>query len=80
MIGYESSRFVAHLRQNNHLTETSGSGQRDKQGGGDRAIDDIYGKLWEHTNLSASEFADETARFYGLERVAHHSRSVFCAK
>ncbi len=29
----------------------------------------MSGKLWEHTNLSASEFADEAARFYDLGRV-----------
>ena len=28
------------------------------------------GKLWEATDLSASEFADEVARFYGYSRVA----------
>src|SRR5258708_15197906 len=28
------------------------------------------GNLWEHTDLSASEFADEAARFYDLERVS----------
>jgi general secretion pathway protein E len=70
MTGYESLLFVTHLRQNNHLAKSSGSGERAEQGGDDRAIDQSQGKLWEHTNLSADEFADETARFYGLERVS----------
>src|SRR3569833_1310945 len=29
-----------------------------------------FGKLWELTDLSANEFADEAARFYGSERVS----------
>jgi general secretion pathway protein E len=69
MTGYESLRFVTHLRQNNHLAKTGDSGERAGHGG-DRAIDQSQGKLWEHTNLSASEFADEAARFYGLEQVS----------
>jgi general secretion pathway protein E len=70
MTGNEPLRFVEHLRQNNHLTtKTSASGEAAEQGGGDRLQGQIHGKLWEHTNLSASEFADEAARFYDLERV-----------
>jgi general secretion pathway protein E len=70
MTGNESSRFVEHLRQNNHLTKTTGDGELAEQGSGDRSQVQIHGKLWEHTNLSATEFADEAARFYGLERVS----------
>jgi general secretion pathway protein E len=70
MTGNESSRFVEHLRQNNHLTKTTGDGELAEQGSGDRSQVQIHGKLWEHTNLSAGEFADEAARFYGLERVS----------
>jgi general secretion pathway protein E len=69
MTGNESLRFVDHLRQNNHLTKTAGNGEVAEQGGGDRSQGQIHGKLWEHTNLSASEFAEEAARFYDLERV-----------
>ena len=69
MTGNESLRFVKHLRQNNHLTKTTGNGELAEQGGGDRSQGQIHGKLWEHTDLSASEFADEAARFYDLERV-----------
>jgi general secretion pathway protein E len=70
MTGNESSRFVEHLRQNNHLTKTTGDGELAEQGSGDRSQVQIHGKLWEHTNLSATEFAEEAARFYGLERVS----------
>jgi general secretion pathway protein E len=65
MTGNESSRFVDHLRQNNHLTKITSNGELAEQGG-DRSQG---GKLWEHTNLSASEFAEEAARFHDLERV-----------
>jgi len=67
MTGEESRQFVEHLRQNNHLTKTAGNGELVE--GGDHAKGSLHGKLWEHTRLSASEFADEAARFYGLERV-----------
>src|ERR1700694_1238392 len=70
MTGDESLRFVEHLRQNNHLAKTAGSGEGAEQGGGDRSQSLTNGKLWEHTDLSDSEFADEAARFYDLERVS----------
>src|ERR1700755_1309033 len=70
MTGSESSRFVQHLRQNNRLTKTTGDGELAEQGGGDRSQGQIYGKLWEHTNLPATEFAEEAARFYDLEKVS----------
>ena len=65
MIGDESLQFVEHLRQNNHLTKTAGNGERVEQAGSERS----QSKLWELTDLSASEFADEAARFFGLDRV-----------
>jgi general secretion pathway protein E len=68
MTGDESWRFVEHLRQNNHLTKTTRSGELAEQGG-DRSQGQVRGKLWQHTSLSASEFAEEAARFYDLERV-----------
>jgi general secretion pathway protein E len=68
MTGEDSRQFVEHLRHNNHLTKTIGNGELVEQGG-DPAQNPLHGKLWEHTNLSASEFADEAACFYGLERV-----------
>src|SRR5260370_33551487 len=70
MTGNESSRFVEHLRQNKQLTKTTGDGELAEQGGGDRSQGQFHGKLWEHTNLSATEFAEEAARFYDLERVS----------
>lgn len=69
MTGDESLRFVEHLRQNKHLTK-AGSAELAEQGGSDRLQGQLDAKLWEHTDLSASEFADEAARFYDLERVA----------
>jgi general secretion pathway protein E len=65
MTSDESLRFVEHLHHNNHLLPTVGQGDAAEQDGSDRG-----GKLWELTNLSAVEFADEAARFHGLERIA----------
>jgi general secretion pathway protein E len=64
MTSDESLRFVEHLHHNNHLIRTVGDGV--EQGGSDPG----RGKLWELTSLSAGEFADEAARFHGLERIA----------
>jgi general secretion pathway protein E len=61
-----SSRFVEHLRQNKHLTQVDDRDATAEQDASGRR----QGKLWELTNLSAGEFADEAARFHGLERVA----------
>jgi general secretion pathway protein E len=65
MTGDESLQFVEHLRHNNHLVKTAGNGEFAEQGGSERP----QGRLWELTDLSASEFADEAARFSGLDRV-----------
>ena len=65
MTGDKSLQFVAHLRESNRLTKTGGHGEPAEQGGSERP----QGKLWELTDLSASEFADEVARFSGLDRV-----------
>src|SRR6202051_1047261 len=70
MTGNESLRFVEHLRQNNRLTKKTADGEAAGQGGGDRSQGQAHGKLWEHTRLSATEFAEEAARFYDLERVS----------
>jgi general secretion pathway protein E len=64
MISDESLQFVEHLRHINHLVKTAGDAA--EQGGSDRR----RAKLWEFTDLSAAEFADEAARFHGLERIA----------
>ena len=68
MTASESLHFAEHLRRNNHLTK-SGNSELVELGGGDRSQGQIHGKLWEQTNLSASEFAEEAARFYDLERI-----------
>src|ERR1700756_4290510 len=60
-----SSRFVEHLRQNKHLTQVDDRDATSEQDASVRR----QGKLGELTNLSAGEFADEAARFHGLERV-----------
>ena len=60
-----SSQFVEYLRQREHLTAT---GERGDASGQDRG-DHRQAKLWELVHLSASEFAEEAARFHGLERV-----------
>ena len=65
MTGDKSLQFVAHLRESNRLTKTGGYGEPAEQGGSERP----QGKLWELTDLSASEFADEAARFSDLDRV-----------
>ena len=54
MTGNESLRFVEHLRQNNRLTKKTADGEAAGQGGGDRSQGQAHGKLWEHTDLSAS--------------------------
>ena len=59
-----SSRFVEHLRQSKHLTRTDDATPPEQETSVRR-----QGKLWELTDLSAGEFADEAARFHGLERV-----------
>jgi general secretion pathway protein E len=65
MTSDESLQFMEHLRRNNHLTKANANGEPAEQGGSSRR----QGKLWELTNLSASEFADEAARFADLERL-----------
>jgi general secretion pathway protein E len=66
MTGDQSLQFMEHLRQNRHLAKTGAHGAAVEQSGSDRA----HGKLWELTDLSAMEFADEAAGFHGLERIA----------
>ena len=77
MTGDQSSQFVEHLRRARHLKSASAGEIADvdaadqAQGGLGRDLHAAsYAKLWEVTDLSASEFADEVARFYDYERVA----------
>jgi general secretion pathway protein E len=77
MTGHQSLQFVEYLRQAGRLKAAEAMGAADS-GAPDRLQVDIrstlqsaaLGKLWEVTNLSASEFADEVACFYNHERVA----------
>jgi len=66
MTSDESLQFLEHLRRNDHLAKSAaGNGQPIEQGGPLRP----QSRLWELTDLSPSDFADEVARFAGLERV-----------
>jgi len=58
-------QFIEHLRRYNHLMKDAPNGKPADQGGSGRG----QSKLWELTDLSPSDFADEVARFAGLERV-----------
>jgi general secretion pathway protein E len=60
-----SSQFVEYLRRSKRLTTVDGRGETVGQGGADLR----QAKLWELADLPAGEFADEAARFHGLERV-----------
>ena len=60
-----SSQFVQHLRQAKHMTQDDGRHDGVAQAGSERH----QAKLWELTDLSAGEFADEAARFHDLARV-----------
>jgi general secretion pathway protein E len=60
-----SSQFVEYLRRSKRLTTVDGSEGTTGQG----SADIRQAKLWELADLPAGEFADEAARFHGLERV-----------
>ena len=61
----ESLKFLEYLRHHNHLMKAAVDGEPAAQG----SIARQPSKLWELTDLSSSEFADEAARFADLERV-----------
>ena len=66
MTSDESLQFLEYLRRNDHLMEMAvPNGQAAGQGGSAHS----QSRLWEMTNLSAGDFADEVARFAGLERI-----------
>jgi len=65
MTSDESLQFVEYLRRHNHLMTSAADGEPAVQDGPTRR----QSKLWELTDLSPSEFADEAARFAGLDRV-----------
>ncbi|MDR3468664.1 MAG: GspE/PulE family protein [Xanthobacteraceae bacterium] len=60
-----SDKFADYLRRAQHLPPA------DASRGGDGAQDGVgtVVRLWEATSLSANDFADEAARFFGLRRV-----------
>jgi general secretion pathway protein E len=78
MTGPQSSQFVEHLRRAGHLkavgeardSAASDQSQANNQGNSQRSgSSTTNGKLWEATELSPNDFADEVARFYKLARV-----------
>jgi general secretion pathway protein E len=79
MTGPQSLQFVEHLRRAGHLRSMEAS-RRSEAGAAEQALSgppsgqngsqNPAGKLWDATNLSAHEFAEEAARFFGLERVS----------
>src|SRR5438034_9269993 len=77
MNGDQSSQFVEYLRQERRVKSAVAAEITDV-GAADQAQGDFrrdlhsasYTRLWEVTDLSANEFADEVARFYNCERVA----------
>jgi general secretion pathway protein E len=71
MTGPQSLQFVEHLRRMRRLKAADAAGDDNQAiASGGAASATQSGKLWELTDLSASEFADEAARFYDLERVS----------
>ena len=75
MTGQKSLQFIEHLRQARHLTSAETGQVEDPrpadqpQGDAQRNLQSASQiKIWEATDLSASEFADEAARFYNYER------------
>jgi len=68
MVGNLSSQFVEYLRQGNHLPP--GDGRIEMPGPSE--VGQRQTKLWELANLSPNEFAEEAARFHGLDRVTLH--------
>jgi general secretion pathway protein E len=77
MTGPQSLQFADHLRRAGHLRSMEAAG-RSEHGSSEHAnavrnpgaTQAVSGKLWELTDLSANEFADEAARFYHCERVS----------
>jgi general secretion pathway protein E len=76
MTGHQSLQFVEHLRQTRRLRSTGAQDSADlgtpnqPQGSIQRNLQPAaHTRLWELTDLSASEFADEAARFCNYQRV-----------
>jgi general secretion pathway protein E len=67
MTGQQSLQFVEHLRQASRLKSNETREAADDASGAQERTS--RAKLWELTNLSAGEFADEAARFFEHDRV-----------
>jgi len=71
MTGPQSLQFIEHLRRIRRLKAADAAGDDNRAAGSSGAASATQsGKMWELTDLSANEFADEAARFYGLGRVS----------
>src|SRR5689334_15650939 len=73
-MGPQPSQFVEHLRQAGQLRSVeaagrTGAGASEPASSGHARGQNSSKKLWELTDLSANEFTDEAARFFGCERV-----------
>jgi len=76
MTGHQSLQFMEYLQQGRHLKPTDAQQAADR-GPPDQPQGDLqrnpqaasHIKIWEATDLSATEFADQAARFYHYERV-----------
>jgi general secretion pathway protein E len=69
MPGHQSSPFLEHLRRLNCLTFAD-AGENGASGDALQVQSDAHARLWEMTDLSAAQFADEAARFFKLERAS----------
>jgi len=65
MTSNESLQFIEHLRQANHLAAADG----DVNGAGHGGNSSAAAKLWDLTNLSPNDFADQAAQFFGFRRI-----------
>ncbi len=76
MTGHQSLQFMEYLQQGRHLKPADAQQAADR-GPPDQPQSELqrnpqaasHIKIWEATDLSASEFADQAARFYHYERV-----------
>src|ERR1700716_287771 len=69
MSSNHSRRFADHLRNGHHLPQIDAANSLEVARS-HNTISDGPVKLWEAANLSASDFADEAARFFDLPRIA----------
>jgi general secretion pathway protein E len=65
MTSNESLQFIEHLRQNNYLAAVDVDANIGQGGNGSAAA-----KLWDLTNLSSNDFADQAAQFFGFRRIS----------